>query len=109
MASIVEVGQALVVEAKEMENGGVKVVHAHAVTCGFPANFVSFAVRDSTFHSATGHPDEKPVRVVVPTIAFFGDGHAAELATPNDESLVEETALLQIGEKGGDRLIGFGH
>ena len=42
--AIVVVGKSLVVEAKEMEDGGVKVVHGGDVLFGLPAEFIGGAV-----------------------------------------------------------------
>src|SRR6202035_1698055 len=38
----------------------------------------------------------------------LGDGGASELAPPEHQHLVEQTALFQVGEKSGDRLVPLG-
>jgi hypothetical protein len=49
------------------------------------------------------------VRIVIATIAFLRDRHAAEFTAPDDQRFIEEPALRQVGQQGGDRLIGSVH
>ena len=39
--------------------------------------------------------------------ACRGDRQAAELSAPDDQGLIEETLLLEVGEERGDRLVGL--
>ena len=60
---------------------------------------------------AAGHPEGEASGVVVATVGGIGhaalavDG-AAEFAAPDDEGLVEQAALLEIGHERGGGLIG---
>ena len=57
--------QFLVVETKQMQNGGVKVMDADGVFNGFVTKVVGFTVRQSTFDSSSSHPRRKRLHVVV--------------------------------------------
>ena len=92
-----------------MEDGGVHIVDAGWVDCRLPSDLIQFSVMGAAANAATGHPDEKAVGVMVAPIAFFRNGHPPEFAAPNNQGFIEETALLEIGQQGGDRLVGFQH
>ncbi len=99
-------GQFFVIEAQEVEDGGVKVVHVDFVLDGFVAEFIGGAVGEAGFDAAAGEPGGEAEGVVVAAGAiFFGVGGAAKLAAPPDEGVFEEAALLEIGEEAGDGLI----
>ena len=108
IAAGVVVGEALVVEAEGVEEGGVEVVHVDRVFHGAVTEVVGGAVGESTPDAAAGHPDGENVRVVVTAIVVFGHRGAAELATPEDEGVVEEAALVEVLEEPGDGFVDFG-
>ena len=71
--SVVEVGQALVIHSQAVKEGDVKIVDAHRINGGLPA------VANPTLDASTRHPDKKPLRIVIPTLAALGYGHSPEL------------------------------
>ena len=108
--------QALVVEAHQVQNRRVKVVHVHAILDRLETELVSSAIDRTTFDAPTGHPHAKTVRVVVAPVRCY-DGCAvgdlnpwrpAELATPDDKGLIEHAALLEVLEQRRDGLVTFG-
>src|SRR5262249_27051733 len=93
--------QPLVVQTHEMKNGRVQVVDVDAVLDGTEAELVRRPVGHAALDAAAGHPHrEAPVVVVAAVAALAGRG-AAELAAPDDERVVEQAALLQVGEQCG--------
>ena len=97
-----------------MQNGGVQIVEMDAVVDGFESEIVGGAVDVAAFDAAAGHPHGETVVVVVAAFAepLVGAGRgqfdgrcAAEFAAPQDEGFVEQTALFQVGEQGGDGLV----
>lgn len=116
VATTVSVGEFFVIEAHEVEHGGVEVVDVDFVFNGGKAEVVGCSVHVTTFHAAPCHPGGEAVVVVIAAIdlagvgAFFGhfnDGRPAKFSAPEDEGFVEESALFEIGEEGGDGLITF--
>ena len=111
VAAGVAVGEALVVEAEQVQDRGVQVVHARGVLDGFEAELVGGAIDGAAADSAAGHPHGEAVRVVIAAelglaVAAELDGRrAAEFAAPDHERVVEHSALLQVGQQRGDRLI----
>lgn len=55
-ASLVAVGETFVVDAEEMEDGGLEVVYVDRVLGDVVAVFVSAAVLAAALDSAAGHP-----------------------------------------------------
>ena len=111
VAAGVAVGEAFVIEAEEVEDGGVEVVDVDGVHGGAEAEFVGGSVGGAAFGAAAGEPDAEAVGVVV---AAFGGragflqldgGGAAEFAAEEDEGVVEHPALAEVIDEGGDGLI----
>ena len=44
--------------------------------------------------------------MIAAAAAALADGRAAELAAPDDQRVVEQARPLQVGQQGGDRLVG---
>ena len=68
VAAGVIVGEALVVEAEEVEESGVEVVHVKTAGDRFVPDFIGGSVGVSGFGSTSGEPGGKAARVVVPSV-----------------------------------------
>lgn len=95
------------IDAEEVQDGGVEVVGVNAVATGHDAMFIGFAEDVSAFDTASGHPGgEAEVVVFAPfVIGFLIERGSAELGGPNDESAFEHAALFEVGEETGDGAI----
>ena len=107
VAAVAGEGEALVVEAEQVQNRGMQVGDMAAVGDGVVAEVVGGAVGLAALDAAAGEPDAEAIGVVVAAVLALGARGPAELATPDDERLVEQPALLQIGEQAGDRQVGL--
>ena len=103
VAAVVGEGEAVEVEAEQVEDRGVEVGDVAAVGDGVVAEVVGRAVGLAALDSAAGEPDGEAVGVVVAAVLALGAGGPAELAAPDDQRLVEQAALLQVGQQTGDR------
>ena len=63
--AVVAVRQLRVVEAEQVQDGGVQVVDADAIDGGLVADLVGLAVVDAALDAAAGEPGREGVRVVV--------------------------------------------
>ena len=70
------------VDAEEVEHGGVQVVHFDFVFDGLVAALVGGAVGEAGFDAAAGEPDGEAEGVVIAAVGPLGEGRAAELAAP---------------------------
>jgi hypothetical protein len=56
--------------------------------------FIRFPIERTAFSSAASQPDGEAIRIVIPTIAALGKGRAPKFSGPNNQSLLEQPALL---------------
>ena len=103
VAALAGEGEALEVEAEQVKDRGVEVGDVAAVGDGVVAEVVGRAVGLAALDAAAGEPDGEAVGVVVAAVLALGAGRPAELAAPDDQGLLEQAALLQVGEQAGDR------
>src|SRR4051794_7926265 len=66
VAARVAEGQLLVVEAEQVQDRGMEVVHAHQGLHGLEPEVIGRAVDRAALDAAPGEPDGEPVVVVVP-------------------------------------------
>ena len=72
IAAGIAIGQALVVQAEQVEDGGVQVVIVHLVFDRGEAELIGPAVGDAALDAAAGQPDGIPLGVVVAPVDPFG-------------------------------------
>ena len=89
-----------------MQNRRVKVVYVHLVLLGAQPHGISRAVGHAAAHAGAGQPHRVAPRVVVAAGALLAHRHAAELATPNHQRVVQYAARFQILQQTGNRQIG---
>ena len=94
------------IEAEEVEQGGVEVVHVEAVGDGGVADFIGGAMGVAGFGAAASEPGGKAARVVIAAVFSLCKGGASEFAAPPDEGVLEEAALFEILQEGRDGLVG---
>lgn len=97
-------GEALVIDAEEVEHRGVEVVDLGAVLDDLVAVVVGLAVDRASLDAASGEPDAEAERVVIAAVASLGERGAAELAGPDDEASGRE-ALAGGGPLKGRRSV----
>ena len=86
IAALEAVAEAGVIEAEQVQDGGVQVVDVDFVLGGVEAEFVGLADGDARFHAAAGQPHGEAVRMMVAAIvAALDHGRAPKLAAPNDQ------------------------
>ncbi len=95
VAAGVVVGEALVIEAEEVKDGGLEVMDVDFVLGDVEAEVIGLAV-GAGLGAAAGHEGGEGLGVVVAARfaaeggVGFDHGGAAEFSTPDDESFVEE-------------------
>src|SRR5207237_1320564 len=102
VSAVVAEGQFFVIDAEQMENGCVQVVAVRFVFEGTPRPLITFAVRKSRLETRASHPGYKCAAVVIAANAALAEGHAAEFGCPNQQSILKQTAGLQIFDQTGN-------
>ena len=88
------------VEAQQVQDGGVEVPHGGRVFRGPTAELVRGAVAGAALDSGTHQPAREAVRVVVAAgRAGLVSRHAAELGGPQHQRVGQQAALLQVGQQ----------
>jgi len=105
-------GQLLVIDAQQVQDGGLKVMNVDFVVHGVEADIVGGSMGDARLDSASSHPGSKGVGVMVTAPAFavlhvtLKEGGAAEFTAPDDKGLIEHAALFEITDETGTGLVG---
>src|SRR4051812_9097110 len=98
VAALEPVGELFVIEAKQMENGGLQIVDMNFVAGNGKPEFVGFAIHEPVLHAAPGEEHGEAVGIMVAAKNFagggaaFAEGCASEFATPHDEGIIEQAA-----------------
>src|SRR2546425_4360400 len=83
----------------------MQIVHVNLVIDGLVTVFVRRTVDRSAFDPASGEPDGEAERVVIPSIRPLREGGAPKFSGPEDQSLVQKPARLQVRQQRGDGLV----
>src|ERR1051325_1757650 len=95
------------IQTHQVKDRGVDVVHMCPAFHSLQTDFVGAAVYYAGFGPTARKPHAEARRVMIASAtALLAHRRAPELAPPNDESLVQETATLKIGEESGDGPVG---
>ena len=96
-----EDAEVFVVEAEEVEQGGVEVVEGVNVFHGLESEFVGGAMADAGFDAGAGQNGGEAAGIVVAAFGtFLEHRHAAEFGAPEDQSVLQQTALLEVSDQG---------
>lgn len=106
IASGVAIGEAFVVETEKVEHGCMEVVKVHFIPYGGDAVLVGFAVTEAAFNPAPSHPEGETSGVMVSPVGLPCVRGSSEFTAPDDEGIFEKATLVEVGEKGGERLVG---
>ena len=105
VAAAEAVGQPLVVEPQQMQDGRVQVVESEDVLDRVIAILVGRTVNRAALDSTPGQPHAEAEWVMVASVDALHKRGSAELARPDDQCLVEQTARLEILDQTCNRLI----
>ena len=98
-AALVHVDDFGVIEANHGHDRGMDVMDVKLVFDSVESQFVSGADSLASSCSTAGHPHGEAGGIVIASVAFFTHGSASELATPDDQGFIEQTALLEITDQ----------
>jgi len=88
--TIVVDAQSFVIEAKNVENGRVKIIHRRDLFYGLIAKLIGRSVAVGRFNPSSGKPGGESSRAVIATARpFLKCRHAAKLARENHEGIVK--------------------
>src|SRR5579884_1604303 len=96
--------QACVVQAEQVQDGGMEVVYVNAVLDGMDAMLIRCPIDKPSLNSASGEPrGERPGMMFAALgIAAIIEWRASELGCPNHECIVKHPAAFQVFNQCGD-------
>ena len=88
--AIVTDGQALVIDAQQVQHGGMDVIDLCRVIAvqRLVAPLVAWAIGNPTLNPTATEPIGKDIRIVVPAFASLGRRHATKFGGPKDKGLI---------------------
>ena len=101
--TLVSEDEPLVVDAEQVEEGRVEVVHVDRILDRVVAELVGRPMGDPPPHAPAGHPHRERVGMVVPAIGVprhLGDRGATELTTPDHQRVIQQPTLSKDGLPG---------
>src|SRR5205807_10384212 len=104
--------QVFVIQAEQVENRRLQIVHVDLVLHDMEAKLIGSAVSEAALDATAGHPDGKGLRMMIAAEPAaqsrigFDHRRTAELAAPDDQRLIEQTPSFEVGNESGTRLIG---
>jgi hypothetical protein len=107
VAALKAISELFMVETQKVQESGVEIVNMDGIGRDIETEVIGDAVDVAFFQTAASEPDAEAAVVMITTIvAALDHGGAAELAAPDDESVVEETPLFEVFDESGAGLIG---
>ena len=110
--TVVIVGELFVIEAEQVERGGVEIIDGDRGFGRLIAEIVGGAVGRAGLDAGTGEPAGEAVGVMIATLlsGALRNGCAAEFGDAHDEGVLQQAALVKVVEQSGHGLIIFtGH
>ena len=84
----------------------VKVMDMDMVFGSMPAKFIRRAVHNSTLDTSPSKPGRKAKWVMSTARFSFGCWCASEFTTPDDERVIQQSPLFEIGQQPRDGIVG---
>ena len=97
------------VDAQLVQYGRVQVMHMHRVPNDVVALVIGLTMHQAGFHSSPGeHVTEATRMMIAPAVFLRGllVDCSTKLTSPDDQRLVEQASLPQVGDQAGRRVIG---
>src|SRR3954447_1701496 len=81
-----------------MQDRGMQVVHVNSMLRCIEAKVIAFTKRNARLNATSRQPHREAIRVMVATIVAAPLHHrrAAELTAPDNERIVQKSALLEV-------------
>ena len=95
----------LIIQAHLLEDCRLQVADVVRAVNGFVTDIVGGAFDHATLHAATGEQRRKSLAVVIPPRCILRPWRPAEFAGEDDECVVEQAPLFQIGDQAGDGFV----
>ncbi len=107
VASIVMEAEFFVVQAEQMQDGGVEIRDGDWLLNRFISEIVGVSMRQTALDRAARNPQTESKLMMIASVFSLGHRRTSEFATPDDQRVLEQAPLFQIGQERGCRPVGF--
>ena len=91
------------IHPQQVQQGRVDIMDVHRVLGRVITILIRCTVTHPTPHTSTGHPHRETLGIVVTSICGALSGRSsAKLTAPENQSVVQQSALFQVGQQSGD-------
>ena len=110
MTPLMSIGKAFMIDSKLMQDGCLKIMDVDRVFDHVNAVIIRFSIGETGANTASRKPIGETIRVVVSTVILrcqfaLAINRSSKFTAPNDQCLVEHTALLQVHQQCGCCLV----
>lgn len=111
VAPLEAIGQSGVIDPQQVQDRRVEIVNMHWILSDIVAVFIGLADDMSSSNTGSGDQCGKASRVVIPSVVVGRQSTLringpAELASPDDEGIVEQASFFEVFDQGSGGLIG---
>ena len=111
VASLITVGQLLMINSEQMKNGGLQVMHVDGVLHDVHAIVIGLSIAEPGLYSATGQPVSEAIRVMITPVTGtrqfpLAINRTPKFTTPDHQGVFKHATLLEVGEERSGWLIG---
>jgi hypothetical protein len=104
------IGQARVINAQAMQDRRLQIVNMDRILYDVVAMVIGLSNADAGFNSAASGPNRETARMMVTAVVRFRElpltiNSSPELPSPNNQGLIEQTALLEVLDQRGRSLV----
>src|SRR5215203_1902129 len=104
--------QPQVVDPETVQQGSLQIVNMDWVLHDVVAEIIRLAVRLAGLDAASRHPRRKAARMMIAAVIVFGEPaltvhRTPKFTAPDHQRVIEHSALFQIADERGRRLIRF--
>src|SRR5437879_2581192 len=96
------------IHAELIQKRGMQIVNRHAILHRLESELIGHTVSHPAFNAAARRPNSTSVRFMTAPVAALRHRRPPELAAPDYDGLVQQTAALQIANQCGGSLIHVG-
>ncbi len=96
------------VEAHQVQNRRVQVMHRNHILFSFEPKIVRGSIDGSAFDPSASHPHCEAIRIVIPALTRsrkLNHRRATKLTSPNHKGVLQHPSLLEVTKKRCDWLI----
>ena len=103
-------GHFFMINSKEMQQGGLEIMHVHGVLDDIVTKLIGFPMGISLLNPTSRHPDGKTTRMVVAPIIIgrqdaLGVYRSSEFTAPDHQGIFQQTSSFEVFDEGRRRLV----